>query len=138
MRLKNDALVLLGLSCPYCGAPTKLVDDSQIYGQSYGSKCYICEPCGAWVGCHRNTDKALGRIADRELRQWKHLAHEAFDPLWKKGYLPRAIAYEILSLALGLPKEQTHIGMFDDSLCRKVIRFSNIIIKYIRQNGKKN
>lgn len=138
MRLKNDALVLLGLSCPYCGAPTKLVDDSQIYGRSYGSKCYICEPCGAWVGCHRNTDKALGRIANRELRQWKHQAHEAFDPLWKKGYLPRAVAYEILSLALGLPKEQTHIGMFDDSLCRKVIRFSNIIIKYIRQNGKKN
>lgn len=83
MHLKDDPLVLLGWSCPYCGNPTKLVEDTQIYGRSYGTKCYVCEPCGAWVGCHKGTDKALGRVANKELRQLKHQAHEAFDPLWK-------------------------------------------------------
>lgn len=27
MSLKDDPLVLLGWSCPYCGAPTQLVDE---------------------------------------------------------------------------------------------------------------
>ncbi len=131
VNLKDDPLVLLGWSCPYCGNPTKLVEDSRIYGRSYGAKCYICEPCGAWVGCHKGTDKALGRIANKELRELKHQAHEAFDPLWKEGYLPRTSAYEVLSVAFGLPKEQTHIGMFDEGMCRKVIALSNIILKYL-------
>lgn len=135
MTLKDDPLVILGWICPYCGAPTKLVDDTRIYGRSYGTKCYVCEPCGAWVGCHKGTDRALGRVANKELRRLKHQAHEAFDPLWKDGHLPRKAAYEILSTAFRLPKEQTHIGMFDEELCRKVIRLSNIILKYIKSNG---
>ncbi len=135
VNLKDDPLVLLGWSCPYCGNSTKLVEDSRIYGRSYGAKCYICEPCGAWVGCHKGTDKALGRIANKELRELKHQAHEAFDPLWKEGYLPRTAAYEVLSAVFGLPTEQTHIGMFDEDMCRKVISLSNIILKYIKNDG---
>lgn len=129
-------IVLLGWSCPYCGSPTKLVDDTEIYGRSYGTKCYVCKPCGAWVGCHKNSDKALGRVANKELRQLKHQAHEAFDPIWKDGYLPRTAAYEVLSGAFGLPIEQTHIGMFDEEMCRKVISLSKIILKYIKNDGK--
>ena len=135
MTLKDDPLVLCGWSCPYCGNPTKLVEDSHIYGRSYGTKCYICKPCDAWVGCHKGTDRALGRVANKELRELKHRAHEAFDPIWKEGYLSRNAAYESLSIALGLPKEQTHIGMFDEEMCRKVIEVSNIILKHIKDNG---
>lgn len=132
MRLKDDPLVLLGRSCPYCGAPTQLVDDSEIYGRSFGTKCYICRPCQAWVGCHKGTDKALGRIANKRLRKLKLQAHESFDPIWKDGYLPRTAAYEVLSTALELPAEQTHIGMFDEELCRKVIELSNVIYKFLK------
>lgn len=128
MTLKDDPLVLCGWSCPYCGNPTKLVEDSQIYGRSYGTLCYICEPCGAWVGCHKGTNKALGRVANKELRELKHQAHEAFDPLWKDGHIPRTAAYDILSVAFGLPTEQTHIGMFDEDMCCKVIQLSNILL----------
>ena len=131
MTLKDDPLVLLGWSCPYCGAPTKLVDDTEIYGRSYGTSCYVCKPCGAWVGCHKGTDKALGRIANKELRELKRQAHESFDLLWKEGCLPRAAAYEVLSAAFGLPTEQTHIGMFDEDMCRKVISLSNVLIKLV-------
>jgi len=129
MNLNDDPLVLLGWSCPYCGNPTKLVDDTQIYGRSYGTKCYVCEPCGAWVGCHKGTDKALGRIANKELRELKHQAHEAFDPLWKDGYMSRTDAYAALAYSLGLDIEHTHIGMFDEVLCKKAIRASELMLK---------
>ena len=138
MTLKDDPLVLCGWSCPYCGNPTKLFEDSQIYGRSYGSKCYVCEPCGAWVGCHKGTNKSLGRVANKKLRELKHQAHEAFDPIWKEGYMPRIGAYEILSIAFDLPTEQTHIGMFDEDMCHKVISLSHIIYKYFKSNGKSN
>ncbi|MCM1075773.1 MAG: DUF3268 family zinc-finger domain-containing protein [Bacteroides sp.] len=139
MVLKDDPIVLLGWSCPYCGNPTKLVSSSEIYGQSYGGKCYYCEPCQAWVGCHKNSDRALGRVANKQLRKLKHQAHEAFDPIWKDRGIPRGEAYKMLSLAFGLPIEQTHIGMFDEELCRKTIAFSNKILTIIKNdNGKKN
>lgn len=138
MYLTDDPLVLLGLSCPYCGSPTQLVEDTEVYGRSFGSKCYVCKPCGAWVGCHKGTDKALGRLANKELRELKHQAHEAFDPLWKEGYVPRHVAYEILSTAYRLPIEQTHIGMFNEDLCRKVIQLSNVLIKYLKSSPKIN
>ena len=93
----------------------------------------MCKPCGAWVGCHKGTTKALGRIANKELRQLKHQAHEAFDPIWQKGRVSRSEAYEILSIALGLPIWQTHIGMFDETMCRRVIEVSNIILKYVKK-----
>lgn len=138
MTLKDDPLVLRGWSCPYCGAPTQLVDDTEIYGRSFGTRCYVCRPCGAWVGCHKGTDRALGRIADKNLRELKHNAHEAFDPIWKEGYLPRSAAYEVLSVAFGLSPEQTHIGMFNEDMCRIVIKLSKVIYKYLKDHGKKS
>lgn len=103
MPLKDDTLVILGWSCPYCGAPTQLVDSSEIYGTSYGCKCYVCKPCGAWVGCHKNSDRALGRVANAILRRLKHQAHEAFDPIWNDNLRSRSKAYELLSSTLLSP-----------------------------------
>lgn len=136
MELRNDPLVLRGWSCPYCGAPTELVDDTEIYGRTFGTRCYVCRPCGAWVGCHKGTDRALGRIANKELRELKRQAHEAFDPIWEKGFLPQKAAYMVLSAAFGLPPDQTHIGMFDEEMCMKVTRLSTLILKYLSENGK--
>lgn len=131
MEIKDDPLILLGLSCPYCGAPSELVEDTEVYGQSYGTKCRICRHCDAWVGCHKGTAIALGRLANRNLRELKHKAHEVFDQLWKGGYMTRTCAYEVLSAGLGLPPANTHIGMFDEEQCTKTIALSNIILKYI-------
>lgn len=57
---------------------------------------------------------------------------------FRPGHLPRTAAYEVLSIAFGLPAEQTHIGMFDEDMCRKVISLSNIILKYIKSDGETN
>ncbi len=71
----------------------------------------------------------MGRIADKHLRELKRQAHESFDRIWKEGYIKRSKAYRLLSDALGLPAEQTHIGMFDEDLCRRTISLSKKMIE---------
>ena len=109
--------------CDYCGRRTEYVDSSVIYGKSYGM-IYLCRPCRAYVGVHKGSDKPLGRLANAELREWKKRAHDAFDPLWKCGRFRhrRNAAYAWLAEQMGLPKEETHIGMFDVPKCKQVIQ----------------
>lgn len=61
--------------------------------------------------------------ADKETRQARLLAHNAFDPLWKSRKHNRSILYQLLSDYLGIPKNKTHIGMFDFDTCHKVVEF---------------
>jgi hypothetical protein len=116
-----------GKLCPYCDTETVCVDSKTIYGTSYGM-IWLCEPCKAFVGTHRGTHRALGRVANAELRDWKKAAHAHFDPLWqrkmKQGYskqIAREKAYKWLSRVMGIPKDYTHIGMFNTEQCKKVI-----------------
>lgn len=124
----------MNVYCDYCGEKAELVDSRVIYGRSYGHKVWLCRKCMAYVGCHKGTDKPLGRLANAELRYWKRRAHDAFDPLWKygrfRGY--RNAAYAWLAQKMGLPVEKTHIGMFDVAQCKKVIE----IIKNDTYGGK--
>lgn len=109
-----------GKVCPYCGQDSALVDSAMIYHTSYGW-AYWCKPCDAYVGCHKGTQNALGRLANKELRGWKIVTHEYFDKLWRGKKMTRQEAYKWLSESLGLPAEYTHIGMFSVSTCKKVI-----------------
>lgn len=116
--------ILSGKKCPYCGSSTEYVDSKMFYNKSYGM-VYACIPCNAWVGVHRGTNIALGRLANEELRQWKKAAHSLFDPLWKqllnhgKGIREsRKACYYWLSQRLSIPFGFTHIGMFDVEQCK--------------------
>lgn len=81
----TDDPVLSGRICPYCGQPTILTDSAEIYnGKSFGP-IYLCRPCGAFVGCHKGTTTALGRVADAPLREAKKAAHDAFDRVWNRS-----------------------------------------------------
>lgn len=84
-------------------------------------KFWRCEPCSAYVGCHRD-GKPLGRLADAELRGLKMKAHEAFDPMWKRGIMDRNEAYRWLAGKMGISKRKCHIGMFTPDQCREVVR----------------
>lgn len=110
--------IMQGQICPYCKSPTKLIDSKEVYGTHYGY-LWICRPCDAYVGCHPNTKRSLGRLANKELREVKKLAKEAFNELWKDGYMKRGQAYRWLSKAMELPEDQTHFGMFNIASCYK-------------------
>lgn len=115
--------------CQYCGERPKLIhDSSEIYGTNRG-KIWICWPCKAWVGCHDGSQKPLGRLADRDLRQAKMAAHALFDKLWKgkaaRDHISysqaRGAGYKWLAEQMGLPARLCHIGYFDMAACQAVM-----------------
>jgi hypothetical protein len=117
--------------CPYCQAKAARTSGKEIYPlrPEFAAKVFwACLPCGAWVGCYPGGDKPLGRLANKELRQAKVRAHEAFDPLWRSGELTRTDAYAWLAEQLGLSAVDCHIGMFDldgcEAVCNAVFRRS--------------
>lgn len=110
--------------CDYCKNPALRVTGREHYPHRpdlYDKIIYSCKPCNASVGCHPGTDKPLGRLADPKLKRAKMAAHRAFDPLWKGGSMRRGEAYRWLAEKLSLSSEECHIGMFDETMCRRVI-----------------
>jgi hypothetical protein len=120
--------------CSYCGADAELVGGDVIYPRRpdlASRRFWRCAPCDAWVGTHIHSRDAvpLGRLANAELRIAKREAHAVFDPLWQaksrrdgcSKKQARTAAYKWLSEQLGISRRQTHIGMFDIELCRRVI-----------------
>lgn len=120
---------MTGRMCPYCFKPSVHVPDTEIYPRSYGGYIYLCRDCDAYVGTHKDRPhEALGRLANKELREAKIKAHAAFDNLWnrkiakgfKKGHA-RAKAYKWLSKEMNIEPEYTHIGCFDVKQCMRVV-----------------
>lgn len=76
--------------------PTEYKNSIEVYGVDYGM-IYYCPQCGAYVGVHKGTDRAKGRLANAELRRCKIEAHRYFDELYKRGLMRRREAYKWLS-----------------------------------------
>jgi len=142
-EVTKEDLVKSGKICPYCSNPTDYVDSIEIYQtRSYGM-VYLCRPCSAYVGVHKGTNKALGRLANAELRKAKMEAHKWFDQIAKteagvinsvwpefvKVTSNREKAYLWLSKMLGIPSDDCHIGMFDVETCDRVIEVSKLAIE---------
>jgi hypothetical protein len=143
------------LVCPYCGSGTKLVLGKAIYADRWPNLAdkpfWACDrypTCDAYVGCHPGTETPLGRLANKELRQWKLKAHNAFDPLWQaklarrrqeQGHYPKARArgsgYKWLAAQLGVPVDQCHIGMFDVDTCKRVVALCEPYTRRCKSHG---
>lgn len=114
------------IKCDYCGEDAQLVKGNVIYSGKrlrhlWKKQYWYCEPCSAWVGCHRGTSRPLGRLANNALRRAKINAHEAFDRIWKGGVFSRAEAYRWLAEQLHILPEECHIARFDLERCRRVV-----------------
>src|SRR3990167_4571490 len=115
------------LKCPYCNKDAKWCENKVIYGRNFGKSymCWYCKPCDAYVGCHQNTFKPLGTIANKELRRWRMKAHEVIDPMWKNGLgrkMLRKKTYAMLKEKFG---REIHIGESDIETCKKIIQVIN-------------
>lgn len=93
---------------------------------------YLCRPCNAYVGVHKNSRKSKGRLANGKLRKLKMEAHKYFDQIWKLEYMTRREAYKWLSEKLDLPREYTHIGMFTERICLDVVYYSKQFLNDMR------
>lgn len=117
--------------CEYCGDRSKHVTGKDLYPhrpELSGKNFYRCDPCRAWVGCHPGTLQPLGRLANASLRKAKLAAHAAFDPIWHSDPIPggaRKRGYLWLARQLGIHRNDCHIGMFDEDMCRRVVEICN-------------
>ena len=120
------------LLCDYCDTPATFCPSSAhvYHGRDYGP-VWHCAPCDAWVGCHKGNGgtRPLGRLAKKQLRQAKQVAHAAFDPLWQRlmerdgisKAKARGRGYAWLATKLGIDPLLCHIGMFDEETCQKAV-----------------
>jgi len=108
--------------CPYCGKKAKWCENKEVYGRNYGKSfmCYYCKDCDAYVGCHNNTERPLGTMANKELREWRIKAHKAIDGLWKSGIYKRKEVYQDLNKAIG-NGTTVHIGASNIEICKRII-----------------
>lgn len=108
--------------CNLCGGKVEFIDNSLIYGKSYGSgKAYRCTKCGAYVGTHKNNPHCpLGILADEEMQDLRRLCHALFDSMWSNGK-ERSQEYKKLADKLGISYKKCHFGMFDKEMLKKAI-----------------
>lgn len=117
--------------CPYCNEIAIFDSDEKIYGKKFGM-AYICKNfpvCDSYVGVHQGSTKSKGSLANKELRQYRKMAHHYFDYLWNKKIKiqkvkkqrGRFLGYKWLSENLGIDINDCHIGMFQKDTCEKVI-----------------
>lgn len=115
------------LLCPYCGSAAVLKDSAAVYGEPWGMM-WVCgryPACDAYVGAHKGSNRPLGTLANKALRESRRVAHGVFDPLWKSGAMSRDQAYAWLSAQLGVPPEKCHIAMFTEEQCRRVVEVTS-------------
>ena len=134
---KEQRMKYHGELCPYCGRKPELINSREIYGIECGL-VWICKPCQAYVGVHKGTEKPLGRLAKKNLRDAKKEAHKWFDQLWqgKGASFTRKEAYQASSERLKIDKDYTHIGMFNIQTCRRVVEISKEILENLKQIDK--
>lgn len=63
----------------------------------------------------------MGTLANSNLRHKRILAHRALKELQVSRSMEKWAAYLWLQGKLGLPEAQTHIGLFSEQMCDKVI-----------------
>jgi hypothetical protein len=119
------------VTCHYCNQPAELVTGKEIYPHLpnlHNSKFWRCQPCGAYVGCHRankgygDGTVPLGILANAYLRRAKIDVHNLLDPMWKSGAMKRMEAYAWLAKEMNISLKECHIGMFSLAQCQQAIQ----------------
>jgi hypothetical protein len=141
--LEYQQAIYAGKLCPYCKDSTLFVSRSEIYSRPEHGMIYLCRPCQAWVSVHKGTDKAMGRLANWQLRNWKKEAHKWFDPIAKSGLINkiwpkhlkktprRKKAYIWLARQMSKDFKFTHIGMFDIEDCKEVVQICKPLVEQL-------
>lgn len=106
--------------CPYCNKEAVWCENKEIYGKNYGKSymCWLCKPCNAYVGCHNNSKRALGTLANAELREWRKKVHARIDPMWREQGMKRKEMYKTLNR---LVNKEFHVGEADIEMCKKIL-----------------
>jgi ssDNA-binding Zn-finger/Zn-ribbon topoisomerase 1 len=117
VQLDGKTIKQYPLVCPDCGA--RMLLKMGRYGVFYG--CVEYPRCSCAHGCHTN-GKPFGIPVDKETRQARTEAHQAFDWVWRERLMRRSEAYAWLCKIMDLAEDEGHIGMFTKEQCEKLIQ----------------
>jgi hypothetical protein len=112
------------LYCCGCAAmvPVRLTTGAEIYPRRsdlFAKQFWICA-CGAYVGCHKGTEKPLGNLPTEELRRARNHIHALLDPLWRSRRIARGDLYARISARIDKPY---HTGeVLDIEEARRIYR----------------
>lgn len=116
----------MAVYCGECKRICDLVTGKEIYPHRkdlHSKKFYKCSEhrCGAYVGCHPNSEIPLGTPAGYETRKIRHEVHAALDPIWMSKIMTRKGVYSKLAWCLGIERDDCHVGMFDFAMCQRAL-----------------
>jgi len=130
-----NKLERLGKRCPYCKSKTDYSKSSaEVYnGQDFGP-IFICRPCKAWVGAHKDREEPMGMVCKSDDKLSRVITHAYFDPLWQPAskyqiFKTRAQAYEMFAREMKLPPALAHIGCLTISECVKLQAICKRLLK---------
>ena len=117
---------VVGMPCPESGCDGTMRLRPSRYGLFYG--CTRFPRCKASHGAHPD-GRPLGVPATKAVKDARIRAHAAFDPLWqsmpaatkREGRHNRETMYRWLAEALGIPRDDCHMGTFDEATCERVV-----------------
>ena len=109
------------LTCAECGGSDIVCVSGETiypYRPDLHARWYWRCACGAYVGCHRDTQEPLGTPAGPATRQARNQAHAAFDALWRRKMardgcskrVAREAGYGWLAQQMGLDPSEAHTG----------------------------
>lgn len=113
------------INCNLCGeemqikSTRKFTYSSGVYNRFMGHGNF--RQCNGIVGLHPD-GTILSYPCDSKTKAARKAVHDLIDPLWKEGKVNRKKVYQHLASALGISKEQCHIGYFDYNECIKATR----------------
>lgn len=113
MDERNTRYLPVPIKCDKCFSPQiQLKNEAEIYDKQRRDWPWVwhCNSCGAMVGCHVGTDKPLGYMANRAVRQKRSELHLLLDPLWKCQIFDRSLLYDGLAELLKIKPSICHIS----------------------------
>lgn len=123
--MKKKKINYSTLKCPYCGASVVLRSADGIYKEnSNDTMLYVCShypECDSYVRVHKGTNKPVGTLANKKLREMRNTAHHYFNQLYLLGYMSKDEAYRWLANLVQSPLSEAHIGYFGEYYCQMVI-----------------
>ena len=122
MDLKTSYTQEYPTICNICGGKVILIKTDKNYDRS--RFVYKCIECGASVGTHPNSTRAIGLLANKETKDKRREVHTWFDKLWR-CHEQREMLYEKLAVELGIPRIECHFGIMSDEMLDKAL----VIIK---------
>lgn len=110
--------------CNLCTGKVALVENKAVYGRNRGWPwIWQCQEsgCRAYVGCHTNTYKPLGLLADRRTRTARKAAYASLEAYCNRMGIPHSNMAGWVAKQLNVSVSRSGIGWLDINQCRQLI-----------------